>query len=62
MPIVGHYRLRPSSSPIARRPQLLYKQQLPRSNTTNLDNARHSKFGEKDSNFPLLVQSQAAYR
>jgi hypothetical protein len=62
MPIVGHYRLRPSSSLIARRPQLLYQQQLPRSRATNLDNACHSKFGEKDSNLPLLVQSQAAYR
>jgi hypothetical protein len=39
-----------------------YQQQLPRSRLNHHDNAYRSKFGEKNSNLRLLVQSQAAYR
>jgi hypothetical protein len=48
------YRLRPLSSLFARRAQLLYQQQLPRSVCF--------QFGEEGSNLRLLIQSQAAYR
>ena len=48
------YRLRPSSSLFARRAQLLYQQQLPRSVCF--------QFGEEGSNLRLLIQSQEAYR
>jgi hypothetical protein len=50
------YRLRPSSSLIARRPSLLYQQQLPRIATNSFP------FGEKDSNLHRLLQRQEAYR
>src|SRR5579859_2461386 len=57
-----HYRLRPSSSLIARRAQLLYQQQLPRIALSWLTRLGASKFGEEGSNLHRLVQSQAAYR